>query len=149
MIRIITVGKISKPYREVFSHYEKMVSRFARLEHVQISTGGDLRRNDPDEIKKREWKKISKYLKGSVVILDRIGKELDSKEFSKMIEGFRSKDSTFVIGGPLGLHDEAFKVADVVVSLSKLKLSHEVAFCVLLEQIFRSFKILSGESYDY
>ncbi len=145
-IRIITVGKISKPYREIFEDYRKRLRGKIQLEHVQLQTGGDLNRENPEVVKRREAKKISRYLIGRRVLLDIRGEMLDSKGFSKFLN---FKTITFVIGGPLGIGDELLDEFDEILSLSKLTLSHEVAFVVLLEQLFRSYKIIRGERYHY
>ena len=146
-IRIITVGKVSRPYRDIFEDYRKRLRREIQLEHVQLRTGGDLNRENPDLVKRREYKNIKERILGSGILLDRRGRMLDSLGFSRLISN-RSV-LTFVIGGPLGVPEEAFQEFEDVVSLSRLTFSHEIAFAVLLEQIFRSYKINRGERYHY
>ena len=148
MIRIITVGKISKPFREIFDHYSKMVSRFTRLEHIALPTGGDLGKVDHTTLKRREARRIREKIRGRFVLLDERGGMMDSEEFAEFLEGL-GREVTFVVGGPLGVDESLRREADHVLSLSKMTLSHEIAFAVLLEQIFRAFKISRGERYHY
>ena len=147
VLRIITVGKISPWAREAYEHFKKMISRYSRLEHFALSTGGDLNRENAEVLKKREADRIMKKIRGRSICLERMGKSMSSEEFSEFLSSLR--DATFVIGGPLGIHDDLLRKCDSKISLSKLTLSHEVAFVLLLEQIFRGFKILKGERYHY
>ncbi len=148
-LRIITVGKISKWSKAALEHYTKLLKRFVRLEHIILSSGGDLNRENHEVIKEREAKKILEKTRGYVVCLDKEGKAFDSKEFAKFVESIRSRDVTVVIGGPLGLHDKVKRKCDILLSLSNMTLSHEVALVVFLEQLFRGFKIIHGQRYDY
>ncbi len=147
VLRIVTVGKISPWAREAYEHFRRMISRYANLEHVSLSTGGDLNRENHEVLKKREAEKISKSILGTSVCLDRSGKMMNSEEFSNLLSGLRK--ATFIVGGPLGIHEDLLEGCDVKISLSKLTFSHEIAFLVLLEQIFRGFKISRGEKYHY
>ena len=147
VIRIITVGKISHWAKSAYEHFKKMISRYSKVEHIPLSTGGDLNRESKEVLKRREAEKISKKLKGKIVCLDRDGKKMSSEEFSKFLSNLGSV--TFVIGGPLGIHYDLLKRCDFTVSLSEFTLSHEIAFVTLLEQIFRGFKIHRGEKYHY
>ena len=147
VLRIITVGKVSPWVKEAYRHFQKMISRYTDIEHVILTTGGDLNRENHEVLKKKEAEKISKRIKGTSVCLDRNGKIMDSEEFSKFLSSL--KNATFVIGGPLGIHESLLKRCDFRISLSKMTLSHEIAFLTLLEQIFRGFKISRGERYHY
>ena len=149
-IRIVTVGRISKPYRDIFETYRKRLKgRGIELDHVNLNIGGDLNRESPDVIRKREARRIREYLVGEKILLDREGERVDSLAFSRLIESLLGRNAVFVIGGPLGVDLEFKRVFDEVISLSDLTLSHEVAFTVLLEQIFRAYKIIRGERYHY
>ena len=147
VLRIVTVGKISPWAKEAYTHFQKMISRYSKIEHISLSTGGDLNRQNREVLKKRESERISKKLRGKSICLDKSGKPMRSEEFSEFLSSLET--ATFVIGGPLGIHDDLLKRCDFTISLSKFTLSHEVAFVVLLEQIFRGFKILKGERYHY
>ncbi len=147
VLRLITVGKISPWAKEAYSHFSKMISKFARVEHISLSSGGDLNRENPIILRRREARKIRGKIKGKLVCLDRRGKEMDSKSFAEFLSTFESV--TFVVGGPLGLDEDFLSSCDYRISLSNFTLSHEVAFLVLLEQIFRGFKISRGERYHY
>ena len=147
VLRIITVGKISPWARKAYEHFQKMISRYSRMEHIALSTGGDLNRENAEVLKKREAEKIAKKIRGRSICLDKNGKSLSSEEFSKLL--LNSANTTFVIGGPLGIHEDLLRKCELSISLSKMTLSHEVAFVTLLEQIFRGFKISRGEKYHY
>ncbi len=147
VLRIVTVGKISPWAKEAYEHFRKMISRYASLEHVSLSTGGDLNRENHGILKKREAEKIAKSIVGTSVCLDKNGRTMNSEEFSGLLSNLRK--ATFIIGGPLGIDEQLLEKCDVKISLSRLTFSHEVAFLVLLEQIFRGFKISRGERYHY
>jgi 23S rRNA (pseudouridine1915-N3)-methyltransferase len=87
---------------------------------------------------------------GPVIVLDRMGKDLDSPEMSawlhKMILEGKS-EAAFVIGGPLGLAPEVLERADLLLSFSKMTFPHQMMRVILLEQIYRSFRIMHGEPY--
>ncbi|MCD6450242.1 MAG: 23S rRNA (pseudouridine(1915)-N(3))-methyltransferase RlmH [Thermotogaceae bacterium] len=147
--RIVVVGKVSKWVQEAYIHYEKLTKRFARLELIKLSTGGNLNKENFEVIRIREGKKILEKTLGMPVCLDIKGKSLSTEEFAKFIENLTHDDVTFVIGGPTGLSDEVLERCRYRISLSKLTLSHEVALVVFLEQLFRAFKIINGEKYSY
>ena len=147
VLRIVTVGKISEWSERAFGHFSKMISRYCRLEHVPLKTGGDLNRESPEVIKKREAERIVSKIKGFPICLDRKGERMSSEDFALFLKDLDK--ATFVIGGPLGLDESVLKICKKRISLSDMTLSHEVAFVVLLEQIFRSFKIIRGERYHY
>ncbi len=147
-IRIITVGKISSWTYEALRHFEKLLKRFAKLDFINLKTGGDLNRDNWDVIKEREGKKILEKVRGVTVVLDVKGKRMDSMEFSVFLQNL-PKEITFIIGGPLGLSDFVKNSSDHIISLSDLTFSHEIALVVLMEQLFRGFKISCGEKYSY
>jgi 23S rRNA pseudoU1915 N3-methylase RlmH len=69
-LRIITVGKISSWSREAYKHFLKMISRYARIEHIHLPTGGDLNKENPEVLKKKEAKKILEKIRGTPICLD-------------------------------------------------------------------------------
>lgn len=150
MIKIICVGKIKEKYLvDALNEYKKRISKYSKLEIIEIS---DEATNNPDITLSKEKDKIIKHInpKDYNIILDINGKQLTSEELSNKIDTiFTNENSniTFIIGGSCGLHDEVKKMANYSLSFSKLTFPHQLFRVILLEQIYRSFKILNNESY--
>lgn len=88
--------------------------------------------------------------KSLVVALDRSGRQVDSKAFAAMFQQWQDQNrrtASFIVGGALGLSKEVLDAADLVLSLSKMTFTHEMARMILLEQIYRAFTILAGSKY--
>ena len=149
MIKIICVGRIKeKSLKELIKEYEKRLSKYTKIEIIELD---DI--NDKDIKKELELEKelIKKHIKekDNIVILDIKGKEYNSLDFSKFIEKELSFNSniTFIIGGSNGLDEEIKELSNKKVSFSKLTFPHQLFRLLLMEQIYRSFKILNNESY--
>lgn len=155
-ITVIAVGKIKeKFYRDAVSEYEKRLGRYCKPEIIQVEderTPDRASANLTELVKKKEAERILKYLKEDafVVVLDIRGKAYDSEEFADQIESLAISGVShiqFVIGGSLGLHEEVCKKADLTVSFSKMTFPHQLMRVILLEQIYRAYRIISGEPY--
>jgi 23S rRNA (pseudouridine1915-N3)-methyltransferase len=154
-IRIISVGKIKeKYYKEIQDEYLKMLSRFCSTEVIEVQDekiSVDPSDRDVEIILEKEREKIERYiLKNSTVIVLAIeGEQTDSVSFAKTLksEQDHSHDLTFIIGGSLGLADSVKKKADMRLSFSKMTFPHRLARILLLEQLFRGFKIINNETY--
>ena len=155
-ITVITVGKIKeKFYRDAVAEYEKRLGRYCKPEIIQVEdekTPDRANANLTDLVKKKEAERILKYLREDayVIVLDIRGKAYDSEEFATQIESLATKGVShiqFVIGGSLGLHEEVCKKADLTVSFSKMTFPHQLMRVILLEQIYRAYRIISGEPY--
>lgn len=155
-ITVIAVGKIKeKFYRDAVSEYEKRLGRYCKPEIIQVEdekTPDGASVNLTDLVKKKEAERILKYLREDafVVVLDIRGKAYDSEEFADQIESLATRGVShiqFVIGGSLGLHEEVCKKADLTVSFSKMTFPHQLMRVILLEQIYRAYRIISGEPY--
>ncbi|MCO8193519.1 MULTISPECIES: 23S rRNA (pseudouridine(1915)-N(3))-methyltransferase RlmH [Anaerofustis] len=153
-INIICVGKLKEKYWVMAENeYSKRLSRFVKLNLIQLPdeklTGNDSLDNIAKE--KEGEKIISKIPKNSFVIaMDIKGKQLSSEEFSKQIENLSitgKSNITFIIGGSLGISDSVLKKADKKISFSKMTFPHQLFRIMLLEQIYRSFKIINNETY--
>lgn len=155
-ITIIAVGKIKeKFYSDAVKEYEKRLSRYCKLEIVQVEdektpdkTGTSL----DEAVKRKEAERILKYLKEDayVVTLEIQGDSYDSEGFAKQIDKLVTQGVShiqFVIGGSLGLHEEICKKADLAVSFSKMTFPHQLMRVILLEQIYRAYRIINGEPY--
>ncbi len=132
-IRLVAVGKIAPFLKEAQEHYLK---RIRNIELIEVKKGRSV---------KEEGERLISRLKGTVIVLDEKGKELTSREFASLIS--KHPLMTFVIGGADGLDGEVKKRGNLLLSLSKMTLQHDVARIVLLEQIFRAQEILRGSPY--
>jgi 23S rRNA (pseudouridine1915-N3)-methyltransferase len=134
------------------AHYERLLSRHARLETIELrEAGGDAKRRA--ESLRQEAKAILSRIPDDVFVcvLDREGMQLTSEDLALWLgERRRSgKDLWFVIGGPFGLDGSVFVRADYQLSFGRVTLPHQLARVVLMEQLFRTHKILAGEPYHY
>ena len=153
-IKIIAVGKLKDKYlSDAALEYIKRLSRFCKVDIIQIQ---DLKNPDISskslciETVNHEGKDIlSKIKKEFVVALCIEGKKLSSESFAEFIveTSMKNPDIAFVIGGSLGLSDEVKNRADFKLSLSDMTFPHGLSRVILLEQIYRAFKIAAGESY--
>ena len=153
-IKIICVGKLKEKFlQEASKEYEKRLSRFCKLDIIEIAD-----RKNPDlsseklclEVMAKEGEDILSKIKNEFVIALCIeGKKLCSEQFAKNIENIKDNGGklTFIIGGSLGLSEEVKRRADLKLSFSDMTFPHGIARVLLLEQIYRGFKIISGESY--
>ena len=150
MIRIICVGKIKEKYFvEAIQEYKKRISKFSKLEIVELL---DEPTNDSNVVLSKEKEKILKIFKNSDynIALDIDGEMLDSVSFSKKIDNIFTNHSstiTLIIGGSCGLDDEIKNMCNYRLSFSKMTFPHQLFRVILLEQIYRAFKILNNESY--
>lgn len=155
-ITILTVGKIKEKYlKEAIGEYKKRLSRYCRLEMIEVAdektpegAGSALE----DEIRRKEGERLMRYLKDDmyVITLEINGTMLTSEEFAKKIDtlGVQGKSSiAFVIGGSIGLGSEVLKRSDYRLSFSKMTFPHQLMRVILLEQIYRSYRIINGEPY--
>lgn len=149
-INIISVGKIKEQYFiDGIEEYKKRISKYANIELITVmDESNDL---DDKTIKKREAEKLlSKIPSNSyTIVLDLKGKEIDSIEFAKKMDEITLVSSTinFIIGGSIGLDDSVIEKANYRLCFSKFTFPHKLMKLILLEQIYRSFKINNNESY--
>ncbi|MCI9560150.1 23S rRNA (pseudouridine(1915)-N(3))-methyltransferase RlmH [Clostridiaceae bacterium] len=155
-ITVVAVGKIKeKFYTDAIGEYGKRLSRYCRLEIVQVAD-----EKTPDgasealerQIKEREGERIlSQIREGAYVIALAIeGKMRTSEEMAQKMErlGIEGKSQVvFVIGGSLGLSEKVLRRADEKLSFSKMTFPHQLMRVILLEQIYRSYRIITGEPY--
>ena len=149
MIKIICVGKIKEKYLEdAVKEYKKRLSKYTKLEIIEIKDEQD---NDPNKALKKEKEIIKKQLKetDNIVILDRNGKKYTSEELAQFInkELTYKSNITFIIGSSHGLDEEIKKLTNQKISFSNLTFPHQLFRVLLLEQIYRRFKILNNEKY--
>lgn len=146
MIKIICVGKIKEKYFTLaIEEYLKRLTKYTKLEIIELSDYNYDETKTVLEEGKNILSKISD--KDYVVTLEIDGKKLSSVELSKFIDKNISKDITFVIGGSNGLSKDVLNRSNYALSFSDLTFPHQLFRIILLEQIYRSFKIINNESY--
>lgn len=146
MIKIICVGKLKEKYLiEAIKEYKKRLSKYTKLEIIELPDYNYDQVKTKIEEGKNILSKISE--KDYVVTLEINGKELDSICLSSFIDSNISKNITFIIGGSNGLSDDVLNRTNYSLSFSKLTFPHQLFRVLLLEQIYRSFKIMNNESY--
>ena len=148
MIKIICVGSIKEKYLvDAINEYTKRISKYTKLEIIEVNDLSLLE----DKCLKEEAKLIEKHLdsKDYIITLDIEGKELSSVEFAEKIDeiNISNPNITFVIGGSLGLDKSIKERRNFSLSFSKMTFPHQLFRVILLEQIYRSFKILNNETY--
>ena len=155
-ITLITVGKIKeKFYRDAIDEYSKRLSKFCKLTIVETQDE-DTPQNASDNvitaIKDKEGDRILKKIpEGSYVFtLEIEGKKSDSIAFAETIHKLSVNGNSnlcFIIGGSLGLSDNVKNISDYKLSFSDMTFPHQLMRVILLEQIYRSFKIINNEPY--
>lgn len=155
-INIICIGKIKeKFFKDALQEYNKRLSKYCSLKILELPDEKiPLKTNDKitSSIKKKECNNIISNLpKDSYIIcLDLKGKQYSSEEFASHISDISiniKSNITFIIGGTLGISSELLNICDEKICFSKMTFPHQLIRVFLLEQLFRSFKILNGETY--
>lgn len=155
-ITVITVGKIKEKYlKDAIAEYQKRLGRYCKLEIVEVAdektpdNAGEILEN---QIRRKEGERIAKYLKDDayIIALAIDGKMLSSEEFADQIQRLGVGGTShiqFVIGGSIGLDEEILKRADYRLSFSKMTFPHQLMRVILLEQIYRGYRIIANEPY--
>ena len=154
-INIICVGKIKEKYfTAAIEEYSKRLSRFSRLNIIEVADEkipDDASEKECEIVKSKEGAKIiSKLSRDAYVIAMCIeGREISSEGLAEKIAtiSMTASNITFIIGGSLGLSDEVKQRANHKMSFGKITLPHQLMRVVLLEQVYRAFKINNNESY--
>ena len=155
-ITVITVGKIKEKYLEdAIAEYSKRLSRYCKLEIIQVAD-----EKTPDrasevvetQIKDKEGERILSHIKDTayVVALAIEGKMISSEELAELIDGLGVRGEShiqFVIGGSLGLSKKVLERADYKLSFSRMTFPHQLMRVILLEQIYRAYRIIHNEPY--
>ncbi|MGN0160383.1 MAG: 23S rRNA (pseudouridine(1915)-N(3))-methyltransferase RlmH [Lachnospiraceae bacterium] len=155
-ITIIAVGKIKeKFYRDAIDEYAKRLSRYCKLELVEVAdekTPDNASELENQKIRRKEGERILAHVRDNtyVIVLAIEGKMLDSVELSEKIQKLGVSgvgDITMIIGGSLGLSEEVYGRADFKLSFSKMTFPHQLMRVILLEQIYRAYRIAANEPY--
>lgn len=149
MIKIICIGKIKEDfYKEAIKEYLKRLSKYTEVKIIELPDYGLL---DEKSMIKKESEEIDNIIntKDYNIVLDINGKELDSIELASKISDIQISNSniTFIIGGSCGLEEELKNKCNYRLSFSKLTFPHQLFRVILLEQLYRAYKINNNESY--
>lgn len=155
-ITLITVGKIKEKFlRDAIDEYSKRLSKYCRLEIIEVSdekTPDNASEKEELQIKEKEGIQILSKIKDNayVIAMDLKGKTLSSEEFSSFIDncGIQGNSNlVFIIGGSLGLSKDVLNRSNYKLCFSKMTFPHQLFRVMLLEQIYRGFRIMKGEPY--
>lgn len=149
MIKLITVGSIKEKYlKDAIDEYTKRISKYTKLEIIEVKDEGLV---EPQKSISLEEEKILKHIndKDYIITLEIEGKNLSSEEFAEKLDKIQLESSTitFIIGGSYGLSQNIKDKSKLHLSFSKMTFPHQLFRVLLLEQIYRSYKINNNESY--
>ena len=154
-VTLICVGKVKeKFYRDAIKEYEKRLGAYIKLNTIEINDE-KVKVENPSEIAiamDKEWKNILSKIKDNqyVITLEILGKNLSSEDFAEKINNLMlsgNSDGVLVIGGSYGLSDEVKKCSNYALSFSKMTFPHQMMRVILLEQVYRAYRIITGASY--
>ena len=155
-ISILSVGKVKEGYfRDTIAEHSKRLSKYCKLEIVEVADEKTPDRASGvvcEQIKEKEAQRLMRYVREDayVIALASEVRQFDAVELAQKIDqrGITGKSQIqFVIGGSLGLHESLLKRADYKLSFSKMTVPHQLMRVILLEQIYRSYRIIAGEPY--
>ncbi len=155
-ITIISVGKLKEKYLKAgIAEYLKRMKSYANVKIIEVSdepAGNNLSAKEIEQVKEIEGQKIIEKIpeRSEVIALDLRGKQLSSEEFAEHIDEtmtYGSSHIVYIIGGSHGLSNEVLKQTQLKISFGKLTYPHQLMRLVLVEQIYRAFKILNNEPY--
>ena len=149
MIKIITVGQLKEKYlKEAVEEYKKRISKYTNIEIIELK---DEELEEEKKAIELEGEKINKYIdnKDYIITLEIEGKQMTSVEFSEKLERIQIENSNivFIIGGSYGLSNTIKDRSNLKLSFSKMTFPHQLFRVILLEQIYRSYKIMNNEKY--
>ena len=155
-ITLVTVGKIKEKYfRDAIAEYQKRLSRYCKLDIVEVAdekTPDNASEVVEESIRTKEAERILKYVKDDafIITLEINGKQLSSEELADKIEKLGVQGTShiiFIIGGSIGLGKEVLNRSNFALSFSKMTFPHQMMRMILLEQIYRSYRIMKNEPY--
>ncbi|PTG55345.1 23S rRNA (pseudouridine(1915)-N(3))-methyltransferase RlmH [Staphylococcus chromogenes] len=155
-ITIIAVGKLKEKYwKQAIAEYEKRLSAYTKIDIIEVpdeKAPETMSDKEIEQVKEKEGQRILAKVKpqSTVITLEIQGKMLSSEGLAKELDQRMTQgasDFTFIIGGSNGLHQEVMKRSNFALSFSKMTFPHQMMRVVLLEQVYRAFKINRGEAY--
>lgn len=150
------MGKLKEKFmRDAVAEYEKRLTRYVKLDVVEVAdekTPDGASEKEEERIREKEGERLLRQIKEDdhVVALAISGKQYDSLAFARRLDGFALRGRSrvvFVIGGSLGLSEQVLARADEELSFSKMTFPHQLMRVILLEQIYRGYRIIRGEPY--
>lgn len=149
MIKLITVGKIKEKYlKDAILEYTKRISKYTKLEIIELP---DYDYDNKQIVLEKEKENIIKHInpRDYVITMQIEGKNISSEDFADKIDKVfvTNPNIVFIIGGSYGLHDDIKKISNFSLSFSKMTFPHQLFRVLLLEQIYRAYKIINNESY--
>ena len=152
-IQIICIGKTNEAYvREGIEKYNKLLSKYCKLEWLELPDVKNANKLPPDKLKEAEAGMLEQHLpdKAGIIFLDETGKHCDSTQFANYFKKKTIEFSklTLIIGGSYGLADSIKKRGDSL-SLSSMTFNHQMVRVILAEQLFRAFTIIKGTGYHH
>ena len=155
-ITMVTVGKIKEKYlKDAIAEYSKRLGKYCKLEIIEVAdekTPENASATEEDMIRQKEGERILKYIKEDayVVALAIDGQMLSSEKLAEKIKLLGIQGTShiaFIIGGSIGLSQEVLSRAHYQLSFSKMTFPHQLMRVILLEQVYRSYRIITGEPY--
>lgn len=155
-ITLVTVGKIKEKYlKDAIAEYSKRLGKYCKLEIIEVAdekTHENASTTVEDMIRQKEGERILKYIKEDayVVALAIDGQMLSSEKLAEKIKFLGIQGTShiaFIIGGSIGLSQEVLSRAHYQLSFSKMTFPHQLMRVILLEQVYRSYRIITGEPY--
>lgn len=155
-ITLITVGKIKEKYlKDAIAEYSKRLGKYCKLEIIEVAdekTPDHASETVEDQIRSKEAERILKNVKDDsyVITLEIAGKQLTSEQLADKIDTLGIQGTShivFIIGGSIGLGQEVLTRSNYALSFSKMTFPHQLMRVILLEQIYRSYRIIHGEPY--
>ncbi len=155
-ITLLTVGKVKEKYlKDAIAEYSKRLSKYCKLDIVEVTdekTPDQASETVENNIREKEGERLQKYIRDDafVITLEIAGKQLSSEELAEKIQWLGVSGIShiiFVIGGSIGLSKKISKRADYSLSFSKMTFPHQLMRVILLEQIYRSYRIMQKEPY--
>lgn len=152
-ITILSVGTIKEAYlKDAILEYSKRLSKYCKIEFIKVADEPILDNISIEQVKNKEGERLLKAMPNHSfrIALDLKGTMLSSVELANKIQeicSYQDSHITFIIGGSLGLSDELLVSANYRLCFSKMTFPHQLMQVILLEQIYRSFKIIHNETY--
>ena len=155
-IDLVCIGKLKEKYlKDAIAEYSKRLSKYCKLEIIEVAdekTPDNASEVVEDSIRSKEAERILKYVKDDayVITLEIGGKQLSSEELADKIDKLGIQGTShiiFIIGGSIGLGKEVLNKSNYALSFSKMTFPHQLMRVILLEQVYRSYRIISNEPY--
>lgn len=156
-ITILAVGKLKEKYwKQAIAEYEKRLGAYSKIEMIEVpdeKSPENMSDKEIEQVKKKEGQRLLAKIKpqATVITLEIQGKMLSSEGLAKELQQRMTQgqsDFVFVIGGSNGLHQDVLNRSNYALSFSKMTFPHQMMRVVLIEQVYRAFKIMRGEPYN-